>query len=375
MLTFEPVIFDVYILLSYLNFNIKLTDIYLPHTFYVHKIILMKKFLSLIFTTTMLFSGFSQSKQITGSVYDAVNNQPIPGATVLVKETGLGSVTDFDGMFTIPNVSLNSSIEISYIGFETQMITITDFNDLIIKLEAKAESLNEVVVTGYGSQRRSNIVGSVATVDVKKAAQLPTTNVTELLRGRAAGVQVNLNDARPGGSSSIVIRGNVSVAGGNNPLIIVDGLPYDSLNDIAPDDIQSIEILKDAASTAIYGARASNGVILVTTKKARDGYSSFNYAGYATIQKLTRNFDVYKGKEFYDYRLDAFRARFGVQNPPANYVWNSIELDLIENNNYVDWEDLALTARQRKRLLRNIAKQVCGRVTQTEPEHVLVWTG
>ena len=116
---------------------------------------------------------------------------------------------------------------------------------------------------GYGSQRKSNIVGSVSSVEVDKANQIPTTNVSELLRGRAAGVQVNLGDPRPGGSSSIVIRGNVSVAGGNNPLIIVDGLPFDNLNDISPDDIKSIEILKDAASTAIYGARASNGVVLV----------------------------------------------------------------------------------------------------------------
>ena len=135
------------------------------------------------------------------------------------------------------------------------------------------------MVVGYGSQKRSNIVGSVATVNVDKATQNPTTNVSELLRGRAAGVQVNLGDARPGGNSNIVIRGNVSVAGGNNPLIIVDGLPYDSLNDIAPEDIANIEILKDAASTSIYGARASNGVILVTTKKARAGYTSFNYSG------------------------------------------------------------------------------------------------
>ena len=117
--------------------------------------------------------------------------------------------------------------------------------------------------------------------------------MTELLRGRAAGVQVNLGDPRPGGNSSIIIRGNVSVAGGNNPLIIVDGLPFDNLNDISPDDIQSVEILKDAASTAIYGARASNGVVLVTTKKAKEGYTTFNFSSYITTQTLTKNFDMY----------------------------------------------------------------------------------
>ncbi|MGB2475371.1 MAG: SusC/RagA family TonB-linked outer membrane protein, partial [Flavobacteriaceae bacterium] len=178
--------------------------------------------------------------------------------------------------------------------------------------------------------------------DVKKAAQIPTTNVTELLRGRAAGVQVNLGDARPGGFSNIVIRGNVSVAGGNNPLIIVDGLPYDNLNDISPDDISSVEILKDAASTAIYGSRASNGVVLVTTKRARSGYSTFNYAGYVTTQTLTRNFDQYNAPGFFNYKMDAWRARTGLDNPPVKFVWEEFELELIENQNFVNWEDLAL---------------------------------
>ena len=202
--------------------------------------------------------------------------------------------------------------------------------------------MDEIVVVGYGSQKRSNIVGSVATVNVDKATQNPTTNVSELLRGRAAGVQVNLADARPGGNSNIVIRGNVSVAGGNNPLIIVDGLPFDNLNDIAPEDIQSIEILKDAASTSIYGARASNGVILITTKRAQEGYSSFNYSGFVTSQTLTRNFDIYDGQGFYEFRTDAWKARLDLENPPLRFVWNEFELDLIYNDNIVNWEDLAL---------------------------------
>ena len=161
------------------------------------------------------------------------------------------------------------------------------------------------------------------------------------MRGRAAGVQVNLGDARPGGFSNIVIRGNVSVAGGNAPLIIVDGLPYDNLNDISPNDIASLEILKDAASTAIYGARASNGVVLVTTKRARDGYSSLEYSGYVTTQTLTRNFDIYNAPGFFNYRMDAWRARTGIDNPPLQFVWSEFELDLIENQNFVNWENLA----------------------------------
>ncbi|MGB2397123.1 MAG: SusC/RagA family TonB-linked outer membrane protein, partial [Flavobacteriaceae bacterium] len=228
-----------------------------------------------------------------------------------------------------------------YVGFQKLSQTVGQESVINVSLSSDNE-LEEVIVVGYGTQKRSNVVGSVATVDVKKAAQIPTTNVTELLRGRAAGVQVNLGDARPGGFSNIVIRGNVSVAGGNNPLIIVDGLPYDNLNDISPDDISSVEILKDAASTAIYGSRASNGVVLVTTKRARSGYSTFNYAGYVTTQTLTRNFDQYNAPGFFNYKMDAWRARTGLDNPPVKFVWEEFELELIENQNFVNWEDLAL---------------------------------
>ena len=296
-----------------------------------------------LFTTILVFINliaFGQDLTLTGTVYDAETNQPLPGATVIIKDTTEGTTSDFDGVYSI-RVAVGKTLSFSSIGYKTETRVVSQADQLNILLSPDNE-LDEIVVVGYGSQKRSNIVGSVATVNVNKATQNPTTNVSELLRGRAAGVQVNLGDARPGGNSNIVIRGNVSVAGGNNPLIIVDGLPYDSLNDIAPEDIANIEILKDAASTSIYGARASNGVILVTTKKARAGYTSFNYSGYVTTQTLTRNFEIYDGQGFYDFRMAAWRARLGVDNPPLKFVWNEYELDFIENNNVVDWENLAL---------------------------------
>jgi len=294
-------------------------------------------------TYIFLFSQFillGQDLKITGNVFDAETNEPLPGATIFVEGTNVGTTSDFDGNFSL-EVSVGASLSFSYTGYKTELRLINEANTFNVGLSSNNE-LDEIVVVGYGSQKRSNIVGSVVTVNVDKATQNPTTNVSELLRGRAAGVQVNLGDARPGGNSNIVIRGNVSVAGGNNPLIIVDGLPYDSLNDIAPEDISNIEILKDAASTSIYGARASNGVILVTTKKAREGYTSFNYSGYVTTQTLTRNFDLYNGQEYFDFKTDAWKARLGVDNPPLKFVWNEYELDLIYNDNIVDWEDLAL---------------------------------
>lgn len=300
----------------------------------------MRITLTLVLTLLISSVSFAQNKTISGIVTDADTSQPLPGATVYEEGTTNGTTTDFDGNYTI-DVAEGSVLVFTYVGYQAQNITVGQNSSINIELATENE-LDEIVVIGYGTQKRSNVVGSVASVDVKKAAQIPTTNVSELLRGRAAGVQVNLGDARPGGSSNIVIRGNVSINAGNGPLIIVDGLPYDSLNDISPDDIQSVEILKDAASTSIYGARGSNGVVLVTTKKARNGYSSFNYAGYVTSQTLTKNFDMYDAPGFFNYRMDAWRARTGIENPPFSFVWDDFELELIENQNFVNWEDLAL---------------------------------
>jgi len=295
---------------------------------------------SILCVLFLFFVSNAQSVNIKGTIVDFDTNEPIPGATVIVVGLNQGVSSDFDGNYTI-DAPIGTTLSFRSLGYQTFFHKLTQEGEVNIRLKPNNE-LDEIVVVGYGSQKRSNIVGSVAIVEVDKATQNPTTNVSELLRGRAAGVQVNLGDARPGGNSNIVIRGNVSVAGGNNPLIIVDGLPFDNLNDIAPEDIQNIEILKDAASTAIYGARASNGVILVTTKKAQKGYTRFNYSGFVTSQTLTRNFDIYDGPGYYNYRTDAWKARLGVDKPPLRFVWNEFELDLIYNDNLVDWEELAI---------------------------------
>ena len=291
---------------------------------------------------TLFSIGLFAQDSVNGIVYDNETRQPILGVNIINNTNGDGQISDNEGKFVLSNVNKGGIYTFSYIGYKSKSITISNQDFIEVYLVAESDILDEIVVVGYGSQKKSNVVGSVVSVEVDKANQIPTTNVTELLRGRAAGVQVNLGDPRPGGTSSIIIRGNVSVAGGNNPLIIVDGLPFDNLNDISPDDIQSIEILKDAASTAIYGARASNGVVLVTTKRARKGYTSFNYAGYVTTQTLTKNFDMYNPVGFFNYKMDAWRARTGLAKPPSKFVWEEFELQLIENQNFVDWEDLAL---------------------------------
>ncbi len=285
--------------------------------------------------------GFSQTKTITGTVSD--NTGPMPGVNVLIKGTANGVVTDFDGEFTIDGVSNTDVLVFSYIGFVTQEIQVGAQDVINIVLQEDTQALDEVIVVGYGTQKKSNVIGSVTSVEVEEATSVPTTNVSEMLRGRAAGVQVNLGDARPGGGSNIVIRGNVSVApNGNSPLIIVDGLPFDNLNDVAPDDIANIEILKDASSTAIYGSRASNGVILVTTKTGRTGKATIDYHGYTTIQTLTKNFNQYDGQQFIDLRREANRNRFTGDYLNDENIFSPFELEAIENRNFVDWEDLVL---------------------------------
>lgn len=302
----------------------------------------MKKFSCILI---VLFGGIlsmhSQTFSLQGNVTDE-NNVPLFGVNVLVKNESRGTTTDFDGNFNL-NVSTGEVLQFSYVGFITRDITVTSNQMLNVVLQSDSESLEEIVVVGYGSQRKSNVVGSVSSVEVDDATAIPTTNVSEMLRGRAAGVQVNLGSARPGGGSNIIIRGNVSVApNGNSPLIIVDGLPFDNLNDVAPDDIASIEILKDAASTAIYGSRASNGVILVTTKKGVEGKSTINYNAYTTIQTVTKNFNLYDGSQYIDLKREANRNRFtGDYLRDAN-IFSPFELEAIENNQFVDWEDLVL---------------------------------
>ncbi len=303
----------------------------------------MRKFTCLLIVfLSGLLSAHAQSFSVSGTVVDD-NNIPLLGVNIIVKGESRGATTDFDGNYTVDNVSPGDVLQFSFIGFVAQEVTVTNDQTINVQLITDAEALEEVVVVGYGTQRKSNVVGSVSSVDVDDATSVPTTNVSEMLRGRAAGVQVNLGSARPGGESNIVIRGNVSVApNGNSPLIIVDGLPFDSLNDVAPDDIANIEILKDAASTAIYGSRASNGVILVTTKKGVEGITRINYDAYTTVQSLTKNFNLYNGSQFIDLRREAYRNRSTGAYLRDEVIFSPFELEAIANQEFVNWEDLVL---------------------------------
>ena len=203
-------------------------------------------------------------RTIRGTVTDAANSEPLPGVNVLLKGTAQGTITDAAGAFELRIPEGGSVLVFSFVGYASQEININSQAILDVRLQVDQKALDEVIVVGYGSQSKRNVTGSISKIDMKQTENLPNTNVTQALRGRVAGVQFTDN-GRPGQNGSILIRGPRSLSGGNNPLIILDGIFFNAgIQNINPNDIESIEILKDASAAAIYGARAANGVILIT---------------------------------------------------------------------------------------------------------------
>lgn len=228
-----------------------------------------KQFFILMALLVWVISAWAQGRTIQGVVLNATDNQPIIGASVLVKGTQLGASTNIDGKFSINLTQKASTLMVSYIGMETVEVPITA-GEMEIKLRPTAQNLDEVVVVAYGTQTKESLTGSVDVVSSKEIAKRPVTSVTTALEGMAPGVQVNGSTGTPGSSPSILIRGINSINGTTAPLYVVDGVIYGgSINDINPNDVESISVLKDAASCALYGAKGANGVVLVTTKRAQ----------------------------------------------------------------------------------------------------------
>lgn len=269
---------------------------------------------------------FAQESTVTGTVTDE-NNVPIVGANIVVVNTTRGVQTDFDGFYTI-NVASGESLRFSYIGYAPQTIAITNQTTLDVTLTEDASLLDEVVVIGYGTRKRSSLTGAVAQVGGEEIAGIQANRVDDALAGKLPGVLIQNQSGEPGADPRIQIRAASSLSGDSNPLIVVDGYPISgSLATVNPNDIQSLEVLKDAASAAIYGSRGANGVILVTTKKGRQGKATFSYNSYvSTSSKYVDDIEMLKTAnewandlqtDAYDlsevnpallnYRLDAYR--------------------------------------------------------------------
>ncbi|GHC53951.1 SusC/RagA family TonB-linked outer membrane protein [Ulvibacter litoralis] len=239
---------------------------------------------ALIAILFICITSFAQENlTVTGQVVSTTDSMPLPGVNVIVAGTSNGATTDFDGNYEI-TVSKGDVIQYSYIGFVTQLIPVEDKTIINVSLVEDANALDEVVVVGYGTRKKSHVTGSIAKVGGEDVAAIQATRVDEALAGKLAGVLIQNQNGSPGADPKIQIRAASSINGNSNPLIVVDGYPISgSLATVNPNDIQSVEVLKDAASAAIYGSRGANGVILVTTKKGKSGKPSFSYNTYASV--------------------------------------------------------------------------------------------
>ena len=255
----------------------------------------------------LLLGAQLSAQTVSGVVRSAEDNNPIPGAAVLIKNTTRGTITDVDGIFQI-NVNRGDTLQVSFVGYETKEIGIQDVDiTLQIVLDPALSSiLDEVVVVGYGSLRKADITSAVAEVDLKTMENLPIANASRLLQGQAAGVQVNQITGIPGQEFTVRIRGLSSLGAGSEPLYVIDGFPVgNQLSQILnPNDIESITILKDAASTAVYGARGANGVVLINTKGATSGVSKISFSASAGIQNIpqSRRIPVLSAQEFVQFQ-------------------------------------------------------------------------
>lgn len=234
------------------------------------------------------------TKKVTGIVTDS-NGEPIIGANVSVKGTTTGTITDIDGHFSLEAIQ-GQTILVSFIGYSSKEIDITDKSSYQISMSDDTQNLDEVVVIGYGTVRKKDLTGAVGSVKSEDMMQRPSTSISQSISGRIAGVNISSNSGRPGGNQTIRIRGYSSINATNEPLYIIDGVPGD-INILNPNDIESVEVLKDASSTAIYGTRGSNGVIVVTTKRGKNEIT-VNYNTYLSLNTVAKKLDVLNAEQF-----------------------------------------------------------------------------
>lgn len=284
----------------------------------------------------------AQNITVNGVVEDSAG-EPMIGATVLVDGSKDGVATDFDGNFTI-KCAPNAKLHVSYIGYKPQTIEVNGQTNIKVVLLEDSEALEEVVVIGYGGTRaRRDLTGSVGSVSGVKLAAVPVTSAAVALQGKVAGVQVTTVDGQPGADINIRVRGATSVTQANDPLYIVDGFQVDNINDIPPADIQSIDILKDASLTAIYGAKGGNGVVIVTTKSAQEGKTQVNFNAQGSISHISKKLDLMNTPEFVNYQWDLAAAKKKYNTTETNqfryYFGNPLDMDLYNAAPTHDWQD------------------------------------
>lgn len=292
---------------------------------------------------------YAQTRPVTGTVISKDDSQTIPGVNVLVKGTRQGAITNIDGRYSI-QAEKKDVLVFSFIGFQPQEFTVGEQNEINVVLVPVSTNLDEVVVVGYGTKKKSDLTGSVSSVKSTELIAIPSSDIQGMLKGQVAGLSVSVSNAAPGGSSNVLLRGINSLKGGTSPLYVVDGLPIDNINEINVNDIETVSVLKDASAQAIYGARASNGVILITTRRGVNSKGKINvsYDGYVTFQNVSKQLKLFTAPDYIQLRREAFRGDdadsangwIGTYKPDS-IIFNPTEQENIKAGDFVDWLDLA----------------------------------
>ncbi len=297
-----------------------------------------------------MMASSSWAQKVSGTVKDA-NGEPVIGATIMEQGTQNGTVTDLDGNFTL-NLKNGGSINVSYVGMKPQTIATSGKSSFEIKLEDDATTLNDVVVVGYGTMKKKDLTGSVASVKMEDISNVAGANVLQAVQAKVPGIDIQQSSGEAGGSASINIRGTRSITASNTPLVIVDGVEYGSTMDIPASEIESMDILKDAASTAIYGTKGANGVIIITTKRGKAGKTNVNFNAYWSFNSPTEavkamygNKEVQRWTDRENYQKDLKSGNWG-ESSIAQHDFGTQKLsdgtlvnDLIANGDFYDWYD------------------------------------
>lgn len=296
------------------------------------------KTIFVVFTLFLSCYAYSQSTTVTGTVTSADDSMGLPGVNVVEKGTTNGAVTDFDGNYSLTVDGTNGTLVFSYIGFTTQEIPINGQSVVNTAMTEDATALDEVVLVGYGTQIKREVTGSVQTVDLTEFADIPVTQVAQKLQGQLAGVQINQTTGKPGEGINVRIRGQLSVSGGSDPLYVVDGFPISGdINTLNPAEIQDISVLKDAASTSLYGSRAANGVVLITTKQGQAGKTSVSFNVSTGIQSVPQRgrIEMMDAVEFAQFKQEYYQD----QGDPVPEIFQDPSQYEGQNN---DWYDAML---------------------------------
>lgn len=309
-----------------------------------------------LFLSLICFAAFAQ-KTVTGTVKDATG-EPMIGVSVVVDGTSIGSVTDLDGNFTIQKVPENATLKISYVGYKEQKLQVAGKSSFQIVMDEDNQGLDEVVVIGYGTVKKRDLTGSVASVKQNDIAQVAAPDAMQAMQAKVPGLDLVSGDGQAGSSVSITLRGNRSISASNKPLIIVDGVEYSGSLDIPANDIESMDILKDASSTAIYGTKGANGVIIITTKRGQAGKTRVNFSAYLAMKSPTSAVKSMYGKrevqrwvDRANYQADLESGNWGSSNKTLDEVFGATTIagndnykvvDLINAGDYTDWYDTIL---------------------------------